>query len=123
MPPGSLGNIVRYPKLKERVGMNIASLAYLACPAMMLFCMKGMFGGKKKDAKGQGQMNAQNVQAPIPQTTDDMQALQLRIADLMTENYSLKQQVQDSDSSDPNVSSSSNVVPFVDEHREKKVMS
>lgn len=103
--------------------MNIASLAYLACPAMMLFCMKGMFGGKKKDAKGQGQMNTQNVQAPIPQTAEDIQALQLRIADLMTENHTLKQQAQDSDASDFHVSSPSNVVLFADEHRERKAMS
>lgn len=95
--------------------MNLAALAYLACPAMMIFCMAPMFK-RNKNGQGQGQQNTPNAQPAVSNSPDEMQALQLRIADLMEENHKLKNQSQDS-------VNQGNVLHVVENSREKKAMS
>lgn len=71
--------------------MSWTLLLLLACPLMMLFCMKGMFTGNK-DQKGKESHSRQGVQ---PETSGgDLQSLQIRMADLMEQNEELKKEVQ-----------------------------
>lgn len=68
--------------------MNWEFLLLLACPLMMLFCMKGMFSGKKDDVKATGgiQMNT---------STQEMQALQLKMTEMMEQNQMLMNEVKE----------------------------
>lgn len=98
--------------------MNWSFLLFLACPLMMIFCMAPMFRrGKNDQSKGQGEMN---VPGPQSVSTEQIQALQLRVADLMEENHSLKQQIQGSNLTE---NDTSNILHVVDERREKKATS
>lgn len=54
-------------------------LLYLLCPLMMLFCMKGMFTGGKKDCHSK-QVNVQN---------SDMKSLQMEVENLREQNVKL----------------------------------
>lgn len=64
--------------------MGWETLLLLACPLMMLFCMKGMFSGnKEKETKGNQ-----------TQQQSDFQSLQIKMADLMEQNHKLTQEVE-----------------------------
>ncbi len=63
-------------------------LAVLACPLMMIFCMKGMFTGHKKT---DGKVNT-NSQAGV--STQELQSLQIKMADLIEQNHQLSKEVQ-----------------------------
>lgn len=58
------------------------TLLLLACPLMMLFCMKGMFSGSK-DSKGNHTQQS------------EIQSLQIKMADLMEQNHKLTQEIDD----------------------------
>ncbi|MFD2216548.1 DUF2933 domain-containing protein [Metabacillus endolithicus] len=63
--------------------MGWETLLLLACPLMMLFCMKGMFSGnKEKETKGN------------PTQQSDFQSLQIKMADLIEQNHKLTQEVE-----------------------------
>lgn len=68
--------------------MNWELLLLLACPLMMLFCMKGMFTGEKDKAKKSGEKQSQVSQ-------QDFQSLQIKIADLLEENQKLMKEIKD----------------------------
>ncbi|TFE27463.1 DUF2933 domain-containing protein [Cohnella luojiensis] len=63
-------------------------LAVLACPLMMIFCMKGMFFGNK-NTDGKGQTNGQTGVS-----TQDFQNLQIKIAEMMEQNHNLTKELQ-----------------------------
>jgi hypothetical protein len=67
--------------------MNWEYLLLLACPLMMIFCMKGMMGGSKgKDAKGKMEQ---------PQVSlNEMQALQMKMAEMMEQNQKMMKELQ-----------------------------
>lgn len=69
--------------------MDWSLLLLLACPLMMLLCMKGMFSGNKEKEKAKGQQNVQSETSG-----EDLQTLQIRMADLMEQNEELKKEVQ-----------------------------
>jgi uncharacterized protein (DUF3084 family) len=105
--------------------MNWELLILLACPLMMLFCMKGMMGGnKEKDAK---------AKADQPQVSpSEMQSLQIKMAEMMEQNHKLMQEMQSMKESQsmkdgqPVKEASSNVVELKEEPKEakaKKVVS
>lgn len=60
-------------------------LAFLACPLMMLFCMKGMFSGSKDTKTG-------STQNQVSQ--HEMQQLQIQMADLMEQNHKLIREME-----------------------------
>jgi hypothetical protein len=60
-------------------------LAFLACPLMMLFCMKGMFGGHKDKKAG-------SVQTHVSQ--EEFQQLQIKMADLMEQNHKQTKEIE-----------------------------
>lgn len=67
--------------------MDWQLLLLLACPLMMLFCMKGMFTGKKE--------KKEKSQDTLPQPSQqDLQSLQIKMADLMEQNEKLNAEVQ-----------------------------
>lgn len=66
--------------------MSWEFLLLLACPLMMLFCMKGIFSGNKGSSKGNP------VQGETQQP--DLQSLQIKMADLMEQNHKLTQEVE-----------------------------
>lgn len=101
--------------------MNWLTLLYLACPLMMIFCMAPMFRkGKNNQSNGQGKTNGYGPQSVPSQSPEDIQALQLRIADLMEENHSLKQQIQ---SAELKEKGAPNILYAVDEPRDKTALS
>ncbi len=59
-------------------------LTFLACPLMMLFCMKGMFSGSKDKNNGSAQTNV---------SQHDMQQLQIKMADLIEQNHILTKEI------------------------------
>ena len=61
--------------------MSWELLLLLACPLMMVFCMKGMFSGNKESKGDQTQQS-------------DLQSLQLKMADLMEQNNKLSQEME-----------------------------
>jgi uncharacterized protein (DUF3084 family) len=72
--------------------MDWALLLLLACPIMMLFCMKGMSGGNKdKDAKGK-KTKGKEMQPQVSQ--QEMQSLQIKMADMMEQNRELVKEVK-----------------------------
>ena len=81
--------------------MSWELLILLACPLMMLFCMKGMFSGNKnKDSKEKS-----NSQLQISQQ-EELQSIQLKMADIMEQNHQLMEEVKTlkaSNSKDSNV--------------------
>lgn len=56
-------------------------LPVLACSLMMLFCMKGMFGGHKHGKRDENTKTDAYHQ--------DVQSLQIKMADLMEQNHRL----------------------------------
>lgn len=81
--------------------MSWEFLLLLACPLMMLFCMKGMFGGdKNKDSKENSNSQLQTSQQ------DELQSVQLKMADLMEQNHQMMEEIKSlkaSKSKDSNV--------------------
>ncbi|UYG98066.1 DUF2933 domain-containing protein [Cytobacillus firmus] len=61
--------------------MSWELLLLLACPLMMLFCMKGMFSGNKESKVNQTQQY-------------ELQSLQIKMADLMEQNHKLTQEIE-----------------------------
>lgn len=67
--------------------MDWSILLSLICPLMMLFCMKGMFGGHNHgDAKGRTE---QSQVSP-----EEFQSLQTKIAELAEQNAYLLKELQ-----------------------------
>lgn len=60
-------------------------LAFLACPLMMLFCMRGMFLGNKDKNTGL-------VQTHVSQ--QEFQQLQIEMADLMEQNHKQMKEIE-----------------------------
>jgi hypothetical protein len=61
----------------------LSILAFLACPLMMLFCMKGMFGSKSKSKES------------LKATSEvDMKNLQINMTKLMEQNQKLMKEVE-----------------------------
>jgi len=85
--------------------MNWSYLLLLACPLMMLFCMKGMFSGNK-DKKGDAPQSGVSSQ--------ELRDLQIKMADLMEQNQKLTREVQAMKGSHSNV---------VELNEEKRVIS
>lgn len=61
-------------------------LLFAACPLMMLFCMKGMFFGNKKEST-----KSHNV--PDSTETNQMQSIQVKMAELIEQNHQLTKEV------------------------------
>ncbi|MCM3443355.1 MULTISPECIES: DUF2933 domain-containing protein [Metabacillus] len=59
-------------------------LLYLLCPLMMLFCMKGMFTGSKKDCHSK----------QVNNSTDDMKSLQMQVQNLQEQNMKLMDEMK-----------------------------
>ncbi|MGM0878194.1 DUF2933 domain-containing protein (plasmid) [Bacillus sp. CMF21] len=59
-------------------------LLYLLCPLMMLFCMKGMFTGGKKDCHSK----------QVNNSTDDMKSLQMQVQNLQEQNMKLMDEMK-----------------------------
>lgn len=82
--------------------MSWELLILLACPLMMLFCMKGMFSGNKnKDSKEKSNSQLQTSQQ------EELQSVQLKMADIMEKNHQLMEEVKSLKASE---SKESNVV-------------
>ena len=64
--------------------VNWDFLLLLACPLMMLFCMKGMFTGNKDKE------NKKEVQLP---EKEGLQSIQLQMAELLEQNRKLTEEV------------------------------
>ncbi len=60
-------------------------LLYLLCPLMMLFCMKGMFTGGKKDC------HSKQVNTP----SEDMKSLQMEVKKLQEQNMKLVDEMKE----------------------------
>jgi translation elongation factor P/translation initiation factor 5A len=65
--------------------MDWSLLLLLACPLMMLFCMKGMFTGNKDSKTSSTQSNA---------SQHEIQQMQIQMADLMEQNQKLMKEMQ-----------------------------
>jgi len=63
-------------------------LAFLACPLMMLFCMKGMFSGKGRH----NHTNGGHSQGSS--TSEEVKSLQIKVAELMEQNHHLSKEIQ-----------------------------
>ncbi|WP_419879554.1 DUF2933 domain-containing protein [Brevibacillus centrosporus] len=77
----------------------------LACPLMMLFCMKGMFSGKKE-------RHDKTVHQQASPT--ELQQLQMKMGELMEQNHNLLKEIQ----SIKEKESSSKVVDFKEGKKE-----
>ncbi|WP_174731041.1 DUF2933 domain-containing protein [Mesobacillus harenae] len=64
--------------------MSWELLLLLACPLMMLVCMKGMFFGNKASKANQTNQTNQT----------DLQSLQIKMADIMEQNHKLTQEIE-----------------------------
>ncbi|WP_170007212.1 DUF2933 domain-containing protein [Bacillus fonticola] len=65
----------------------IPLLLLAACPIMMLFCMKGMSGGKKEKC------NTSKAKTGL-EKPNDVQTLEMQVAELMAKNEELTKSVQ-----------------------------
>lgn len=66
--------------------MNWELLLLLACPLMMLFCMKGMFsGGKEKHTSSNNVTQSSNQGSQ----SSEIQEIQIKMAELMEQNHEL----------------------------------
>ncbi len=83
-------------------------LTLLACPLMMIFCMKGMFSGNKDSKAGSAQANV---------SRQEIQNLQIKMADLMEQNQNLMKELK------AEKGSPSNVVELSEEQSSKRVIS
>jgi hypothetical protein len=69
--------------------MSWTLLLLLACPLIMLFCMKGMFGGtKNKDTE---EPSSSQLQAS---SQEEKESVPLKMADVMEENHQLREEVK-----------------------------
>ena len=68
--------------------MNWSLLLLLLCPLTMVFCMGSMFRSPKKQAQVESSVHV------VPDSQDELKALQIQMADLMVENHELKTQAQ-----------------------------
>jgi hypothetical protein len=88
----------------------LSILAFLACPLMMLFCMKGMFSGNKdKEVK--------NVQPQV--SPQDLQTMQIRMAEMMEQNHKLMKEIETIKTSTSTQETASNVVELREEQTAK----
>lgn len=79
---------------------------------MMLFCMKGMFGGNKnKDSKENSNSQLQTSQQ------EELQSVHLKMADLMEQNHQLMEEVKSMKASE---SKGSNVVELEKKNNQGK---
>jgi predicted transcriptional regulator len=93
-------------------------LLLLACPLMMLFCMKGMFSGNKKGKKSTATSNVPSTS----QVSNELQTLQIKMAELMEQNHQLMKEMKSIKEETQN--SSENVVELKEnQDREKKEIS
>jgi hypothetical protein len=82
--------------------MDWSFLLLLACPLMMLFCMKGMFTGNKDSKASSAQSNA---------SQQEIQQMQIKMAELMEQNQKLMREM------DSQRSTSANVVDMNDQQK------
>ncbi|WP_394141623.1 DUF2933 domain-containing protein [Cytobacillus oceanisediminis] len=68
-------------------------LIYLLCPLMMLFCMKGMFSGGKKDCNTKKTSNS----------SDDIKSLHMQVQILQEQNMKLMEDMKSLKSNASNV--------------------
>lgn len=68
-------------------------LLYILCPLMMLFCMKGMFSGGKKDCNSKKTSNS----------SDYMKSLQMQMQNLQEQNMKLMNEMKSLKSNESNV--------------------
>jgi hypothetical protein len=73
--------------------MDWSLLLLLACPLMMLFCMKGMFTGNK-DSKTTAQSNV---------SQQEIQQLQIKMAEMMEQNQKLMREMESKKAAPSNV--------------------
>jgi sensor histidine kinase YesM len=73
--------------------MNWSLLLLLACPLMMLFCMKGMFTGNK-DSKTTAESNA---------SQQELQQMQIKMAEMMEQNQKLMREMESKKATPSNV--------------------
>lgn len=69
-------------------------LLVLACPLMMLFCMKGMFTGNKEKKESSPQSNV---------SQQEMQQLQIQMGEMMEQNNKLMNELESRKQSPSNV--------------------
>ncbi len=69
-------------------------LLLLACPLMMLFCMKGMFTGNKDKKENSPQSNV---------LQQEMQQLQIKMGEIMEQNHKLMKELESRQQSPSNV--------------------
>ena len=66
--------------------MNWSLLLLLLCPLSMVFCMGSLFRSPKKQTQVESSVHV------VPDSQDELKALQIQMADLMVENHELKTQ-------------------------------
>lgn len=71
--------------------MDWSLLLLLAFPLMMVFCMKGMFSGNKKEEKS---ANLDMQASTDGQGSNEIQALQAKMTELMEQNEVLMSEVK-----------------------------
>jgi FtsZ-binding cell division protein ZapB len=69
--------------------MSWELLLLLACPLMMLFCMKGMFTGNKDKKSASNNVAQQGVQQ------SDIQSIQVKMEELMEQNHELMTEINE----------------------------
>lgn len=71
-------------------------LLFALCPLMMLFCMRGMLGGKDKKQQSCHTKTSTGATANAKGTNDSsgLKELQVQMAELMEENRMLKSEVE-----------------------------
>lgn len=65
--------------------MDWSLLVLLACPLMMLFCMKGMFTGNKYSKNSSTQSNV---------SQHELQQMQIKMGELMEQNNKLMKELE-----------------------------
>jgi hypothetical protein len=83
-------------------------LLLLACPLMMLFCMKGMFTGNKDTKNNSAQSNVSN---------QELQQMQIKMGEIMEQNHKLMKELESRNQSP------SNVVDLKEESASKRSIS
>ncbi|MFC7063609.1 DUF2933 domain-containing protein [Halobacillus seohaensis] len=98
--------------------MSWELLILLACPLMMLVCMKGMFScNKDKGAKGK---EAKGTEIQPEASQQDVQSLQVKMSELMEENQKLMQDMKDMKEIQSSEESPSKNVVRIKEGKEKR---
>lgn len=62
-------------------------LAFLACPLMMIICMRGMFSGKNEKKNRASESQDHSLQFEVQQ-------LKLKMADLMEQNHQMNKEIE-----------------------------